>query len=494
MRRASGWAFWTLLACAMAFAFAWFDMPGHGSAFAARGAALSAVAMDGHALFLIGMLAVVVASLAAPCWLERHATAVLAGCLVAGTAALAVYCAPVAPWLVALSVVLMGFTNVLLTTAVASTVLTRVPDRGCLVLAVAASLAAKTLLVYGASRYLGAGRQTALLVATPAVCTACVLVARRLMPPTTPGIDAARAKLDGPQSSLMLGMVLVTAVIFAATRVVSNLGFWGTDYPLDAWGPLPSLAITAVYLALCYTTLVKADSRLLFRFLPALLVLFALYAFLYSDLGGQMGLSASFLAVLAQYAELYGQTFMWAVLLLGMRTLSMPPFRVVGVLFGAYTVVELLMQYFLSAFSELSLAVVLFSFFAMFGVLVWALCRFYGRDGFEEELHAASPAGGDAAGDAGKEAAPEGGPAGAGAPDTAAVRREMARDYGLSERETEVFLLLAQGRTRKFICDELFISAGTASSYTSRVYEKLGVHSKQDLLTLVLECEGAQRG
>lgn len=73
--------------------------------------------------------------------------------------------------------------------------------------------------------------------------------------------------------------------------------------------------------------------------------------------------------------------------------------------------------------------------------------------------------------------------------DRAQACRALAARYGLSERETEVFLLLAQGRTRRFICDELLISEGTASSYTGRVYEKLGVHSKQKLLTLVLEQE-----
>ena len=53
-----------------------------------------------------------------------------------------------------------------------------------------------------------------------------------------------------------------------------------------------------------------------------------------------------------------------------------------------------------------------------------------------------------------------------------------------------MFLLLAQGRSRRFICEELFIADGTASTYISRVYEKLGVHSKQELLSLVLEQEG----
>ena len=62
---------------------------------------------------------------------------------------------------------------------------------------------------------------------------------------------------------------------------------------------------------------------------------------------------------------------------------------------------------------------------------------------------------------------------------------EIAARYGLSSRETEVFMLLAQGRSRRYISDELFIAEGTVANHTGRVYEKLGVHSKQELLSLV---------
>ena len=50
-----------------------------------------------------------------------------------------------------------------------------------------------------------------------------------------------------------------------------------------------------------------------------------------------------------------------------------------------------------------------------------------------------------------------------------------------------MFLLLAQGRSRRFIADELFITEGTESKHSQRIYEKLGVHSKQELLSVVLD-------
>lgn len=60
-----------------------------------------------------------------------------------------------------------------------------------------------------------------------------------------------------------------------------------------------------------------------------------------------------------------------------------------------------------------------------------------------------------------------------------------AERYGLSPRETEVFLLLARGRDTAYIQKELFISAGTVSSHRRRIYQKTGVHTKQELLDLV---------
>ena len=64
---------------------------------------------------------------------------------------------------------------------------------------------------------------------------------------------------------------------------------------------------------------------------------------------------------------------------------------------------------------------------------------------------------------------------------------ELAEGHGLSRRETEVFELLAKGRDTSYIQNELCISAGTVSSHRDRIYKKLGVHSKQELIDLVEE-------
>lgn len=61
----------------------------------------------------------------------------------------------------------------------------------------------------------------------------------------------------------------------------------------------------------------------------------------------------------------------------------------------------------------------------------------------------------------------------------------LAQTYSLTKRETEVFSLLAQGRGVPFVQKALYISAGTADSHVKHIYQKLGVHSREELLDLV---------
>lgn len=68
-----------------------------------------------------------------------------------------------------------------------------------------------------------------------------------------------------------------------------------------------------------------------------------------------------------------------------------------------------------------------------------------------------------------------------------AHRTAVAQRFGLSARETEIFLLLAQGRSRPYIRDSLYLSKNTVATHIRHIYEKLGVHSQQELIDLVEE-------
>lgn len=63
--------------------------------------------------------------------------------------------------------------------------------------------------------------------------------------------------------------------------------------------------------------------------------------------------------------------------------------------------------------------------------------------------------------------------------------RQLAELYSLSSRETEVMELIARGHTGPAIADMLFISENTMRTHSKRIYAKLGIHKKQELLALV---------
>ena len=61
----------------------------------------------------------------------------------------------------------------------------------------------------------------------------------------------------------------------------------------------------------------------------------------------------------------------------------------------------------------------------------------------------------------------------------------IAFDCGLTPRELEVLIILAQGNTLTRAQEELAISEDTAITHRRNIYRKLGVHSKQELVDFV---------
>ncbi len=60
----------------------------------------------------------------------------------------------------------------------------------------------------------------------------------------------------------------------------------------------------------------------------------------------------------------------------------------------------------------------------------------------------------------------------------------LAHDRGLTSRELEICLLLAQGRSRPYIREKLVISKSTVDTHARHAYAKLGIHSNQELIDL----------
>ncbi|WP_139652436.1 helix-turn-helix transcriptional regulator [Raoultibacter phocaeensis] len=75
-----------------------------------------------------------------------------------------------------------------------------------------------------------------------------------------------------------------------------------------------------------------------------------------------------------------------------------------------------------------------------------------------------------------------------GSEQTDAIEAQCARiaeRFALTERETDVFNLLAKGRNVPFIEEELIISRNTIKTHIKHIYQKMDLHSQQELIDMV---------
>ncbi len=74
------------------------------------------------------------------------------------------------------------------------------------------------------------------------------------------------------------------------------------------------------------------------------------------------------------------------------------------------------------------------------------------------------------------------------APDTFTMEcacRTLGKQAGLTPRETDVLMLVGEGRSYQKVADNLGISLGTVQGHIKSVYRKLGVHTRQELIDLL---------
>jgi ATP/maltotriose-dependent transcriptional regulator MalT len=72
-----------------------------------------------------------------------------------------------------------------------------------------------------------------------------------------------------------------------------------------------------------------------------------------------------------------------------------------------------------------------------------------------------------------------------GAPRRLGARNQL--DEPLSEREIEVLILLASGRTNSEVARDLFVSVGTVKSHTGNIYRKLDARNRAEALARARE-------
>ncbi len=80
------------------------------------------------------------------------------------------------------------------------------------------------------------------------------------------------------------------------------------------------------------------------------------------------------------------------------------------------------------------------------------------------------------------------------APTVETACRSIGESHGLTERELEIMTLICKGFSKGFIAEELGLSENTVRWHSKNLYEKLGIHSKQELLKMVEDGAPAEVG
>lgn len=65
--------------------------------------------------------------------------------------------------------------------------------------------------------------------------------------------------------------------------------------------------------------------------------------------------------------------------------------------------------------------------------------------------------------------------------------RAVIERYGLTEREGEIMIMFAKGRNLPYVQEELCLSKSTVSTHRQHIYQKLDVHSAQEMIDLIQE-------
>lgn len=267
------------------------------------------------------------------------------------------------------------------------------------------------------------------------------------------GDIAELPKLHDEARQRMFVLLAIIAILRASVRALGTMGFWGQgSVRLSFFDSLVSVVLLCIFAWLALLLYKNEDP--FNRFLPAFFVV----------LGGFFLIDPTFsinqaflgrLTFLGPFVEMFTYAMYWYVIVVAIRQLDLYPYRIAGIAFLLFSGFSIPLVLVLSQSDALAAPLVMlvqYGFIVVMGVV--SLTTHHPAS--ENQVTS-------------KESRLE----------------QLAEHYQLSPRECEVFLLLAQGRSRSYIEKELFIAEGTVKTHTTRIYQKFGVSSKQELISFV---------
>ncbi|MEG0758936.1 MAG: LuxR C-terminal-related transcriptional regulator, partial [Raoultibacter sp.] len=261
-------------------------------------------------------------------------------------------------------------------------------------------------------------------------------------------------------------LMAVSAILLAVIRSVSYLGLWGnTNANISTSIPwLMGFIVPSVLLVLfAYFALIRmAGFTLTMRFQPAmLLILVGLFVVAIQANPGSDTLP--FLTDVIQIDELFAHLLFWTVVITALNALDLPPYRVIGISGAIYAGASIAWVLLLGT------SAIINNIFLLLATYVIVIAAMYvtwlGGKRRVDEIDETPDGSMAYAANLGERQADNAAASSMLSRTVADTCSAMAKHYALSPREAEVFVLLAQGRTRAFIQDELVLSGSTVKTH-----------------------------
>ena len=302
--------------------------------------------------------------------------------------------------------------------------------------------------------------QVALTSVAVLACGAFLVLAVRNRAVDNTLSDSEAWRLSSAERAVFVAFVVLFPLFNAVSRAFSPLGFWGDASIVGLEGLLSALPACIGY-ALCVGVVFRrCDSGSMFtRMAVGLLVMLGLLFLTDEIMLKELGVAPVAIQTASVSVELYSNFLIWFASIMAARMLEWHPMRSLAMtefVMSIFAVIMSLVLQYASHFGRYLLTLVLYIVVAVLVVVVWRARE----SAFSEATDGPSNGLAEACG-------------------------RIAAERHLSPRETEVFELLAEGRSRPYIAERLVISDATVKSHTNSIYKKLGVHSKQEIIDLV---------
>lgn len=318
------------------------------------------------------------------------------------------------------------------------------------------------------------------------------------------GVAAQSRLIEIPhktQNALTL-LIVTCGVILASVRRLYFWGLWGSISTLSLKsldGATEFIVVLACLACFSYLALIKtADLPLVVRFQPAIAVIIAGLFLAANHQSELTPVLSEVSGALVHADEALAYVLFWSVIAFSLDCLDLPSFRVIGIggfTFGLASFLWVVAARYVDGIEGALVLLAIYVVVILSMLYMYRESILYLQEGKRAPL-ASTPLEERAA--IGNTASSTVAPTAIGAttdPDTASPHlaesifdrcEALAASYNLTPRESEVFVLLAQGRTRSYIQEELVLSSSTVKTHVGHIYTKLGVVNRQEMMDVIL--------